>query len=92
MSATSRTDAPGRVLFGLVLAVVAAGLAYLGLAPEHWLRGVFVIAVGLAVGGVARAVLPSASAGPLAVRGRVFDVACYLLAAGAVAGFGLVVA
>lgn len=62
----------------VVLAFVVAGLGYSAAVPAHWLRGVLTMASGLIVGGLLRAVLPARQAGWLAVRGRTFDVLCYL--------------
>lgn len=68
-------------LFAVMLTTMAAGLTYLGVAPEHWLRGVVITSLGVLFGGLARLLIPSRLAGPLAVRSRRFDVACYLLGA-----------
>ena len=67
-------------------------ISLIGLAPEHWLRGVLIIASAFVVAGVARALLPDRRAGLLAVRGRMFDVACYLVLGGATIGFGVTAA
>jgi Protein of unknown function (DUF3017) len=75
--------------FAVVLLIAAAGLATVVVASQHWLRGVLVIASSLVVAGAARAVLPDRRAGMLAVRGKLFDVACYLVLGGAMIGFGL---
>lgn len=68
-------------LFGLTLITMAVGLTYLGVAPQHWLRGVVIVGAALAFGGLARAVTPARRAGPLAVRSKAFDVAVYWLTA-----------
>lgn len=90
-AATGPEPRAGRAAFALALLVVVAGSAYLGFAPEHWLRGVFVIAGGLSFAGLARLVLADRRAGPLRVRARWFDGGCFLLAGVAVAFFGVVV-
>lgn len=82
---------PGRAAFALALLVVVAGSTYLGVAPEHWLRGVFVIAGGLTFAGLARLALADRRAGPLRVRARWFDGGCFVLAGVAVAFFGVLV-
>jgi hypothetical protein len=62
----------------LVLLLVAGGLAYSAAVPVHWLRGVLIMASGMIAGGALRLVLPARRAGWLAVRGRTFDVVCYV--------------
>jgi hypothetical protein len=81
----------GEAPFVLVIAIVAFGFCYMVIASGHWLRGVTVVAAGLIVGGVLRAVLPNGLAGLLAVRSRFFDVLCYLGLGVAVFGFGVLV-
>jgi hypothetical protein len=63
--------------FGVVLLIELIGVCSVLLAPEHWLRAVGVLAVGMLVAGVLRLVLSSEQAGLLRVRHRPFDVACY---------------
>lgn len=70
------------VPFSLVLLIEIAGVVSVVLAPQHWLRAVGVLCVGLAVGGFFRLVLSNEQSGMLRVRRRTFDVACYW-------GFGL---
>lgn len=60
----------------IVMVIVGSGVIATAVAPTHWLRGVLVIGAGIAIGAIARAVLPPSRAGLLAVRGRVFDVIC----------------
>lgn len=81
----------GRVAFGAAVVVIAGGLTYLGVAPQHWLRGVLVVAAGLVFAGLARAALPDRIAGPLRVRRRWVDAATYLVVGVAVAAFGVMV-
>jgi Protein of unknown function (DUF3017) len=81
-----RTEAP----FLSVLAIVAFAVIYLAVGPTHWLRGSGIVATGLLVAGVLRAVLPQRRAGMLAVRGRWWDVCCYLALAVAIISTGLV--
>ena len=69
----------GELPFGLVLLIELAAVASVSIAPQHWLRAVGVMTVGLAVGGLLRLVLSDEQAGLLRVRGRSFDVACYWL-------------
>lgn len=68
--------------FGVVLLIEVAGAASVAVAPQHWLRAVGVMSIGMAVGGLFRLVLSNEQAGLLRVRRRTFDVACYW-------GFGL---
>jgi uncharacterized membrane protein YadS len=63
--------------FGVVLLIELIGVCSVLLAPEHWLRAVGVLAVGMLVAGMLRLVLSSEQAGLLRVRHRPFDVACY---------------
>jgi len=65
--------------FGLVMLIELAGVCSVFLAPQHWLRAVGVLAVGMLVAGLLRLVLSNEQAGLLRVRRRSFDVACYLL-------------
>ncbi len=82
---TLRSEAP----FALVLAIAIAGLGSVVVSSQHWLRGVLIAASALLVAGVARFVLPPRQAGLLAVRGRLFDTACYLALGGSIVLFGL---
>jgi hypothetical protein len=63
--------------FLLVMAIELGALAYAAAAPQHWLRAVGGMVVGLAVAGLFRLVLGNEQAGLLRVRSRTFDVACY---------------
>ena len=81
----------GQVVFGVALAVAVAGLVYLGVAPQHWLRGVFVVSGGLLFAGLGRLALPDRRSGPLLVRGRWFDGACFLAVGGLMALLGILV-
>jgi hypothetical protein len=65
--------------FGLVLLIELVGVCSVFLAPQHWLRAVGVLAVGMLVAGALRLVLPNEQAGLLRVRRRSFDVVCYWL-------------
>jgi DUF3017 family protein len=73
----------------IVVVLGAIGLAYTAAFPKHWLRGVLILALAMAVGAAFRATLPARQAGLLAVRSRFVDVLCYLGAAGAMATLGL---
>ena len=77
--------------FVTVVLIVALGFCYTLASGGHWLRGVAVMAAGLVLGALLRAVLPSATAGLLAIRGRLFDAVCYLVLGLAVFGFGVLV-
>jgi Protein of unknown function (DUF3017) len=68
-----RAQAP----FLLVLGIVVTVFVYLTISPGHWRRGTGAIAVAMLLAAVLRLVLPSPTAGLLAVRGRWFDVCCY---------------
>lgn len=74
-------------LIVLVLGVI--GLAYAAAFPRHWLRGVLILALAMALGAAFRVALPARQAGLLAVRSRFVDALCYLGAAVAMAGLGL---
>jgi uncharacterized membrane protein YdcZ (DUF606 family) len=73
---------PGRDLkelpFGVVLLIELAAVLSVALAPQHWLRAVAGMTVGLLVAGLLRMVLSDEQAGLLRVRRRSFDVACYV--------------
>ena len=81
-----RTEAP----FLTVLAIVAFAVVYLAVGPTHWLRGSGIVACALLVAGLLRLVLPQRRAGMLAVRGRWWDVCCYLALAILIIATGLV--
>ncbi|HSV66673.1 MAG TPA: DUF3017 domain-containing protein [Mycobacteriales bacterium] len=61
----------------LVLACAAGGLGYSAAVPEHWRRGVLVMASAMIMAGFFRLVLPARQSGLLTVRSRVADVLCY---------------
>lgn len=61
----------------IVLAMVAFGLVLIALA--YWRRGTAALALAMLLAGVLRAVLSERVIGVLAVRGKGFDVAFYLL-------------
>ena len=63
--------------FTLVLLVELLGLVLVALLPQHWLRAVGVLSIGLALAGLFRLLLSDEQAGMLRVRRRSFDVACY---------------
>ena len=63
--------------FGVVLLIELAGVCSVFIAPQHWLRAVGVLAIGMLVAGALRLVLSNEQAGLLRVRRRSFDVACY---------------
>ena len=51
ISVTVRQALSGNLPFVVVLGIVAAGILYSTVVPEHWLRGVVVTAIGVLVGG-----------------------------------------
>jgi uncharacterized membrane protein YadS len=63
--------------FGLVLLIELAAVLSVALAPQHWLRAVGGMTVGMLVAGFFRLSLTNEQAGLLRVRRRSFDVACY---------------
>lgn len=65
--------------FGVVLVVVLAGIVGVVAFPRHWLRGVLIVAAGFGLAALLRLMLGERQAGLLAVRGRAFDVLCYVL-------------
>ena len=66
----------GNGAFLAAAAVVAGGVGYTALAPQHWLRGVLLAAAGFLLGAVLRLVLPDGRAGMLEIRSRALDVLC----------------
>ena len=73
----------------LVIALGATGIAYSAAVPQHWLRGVLLLAFACAVAGMCRLLLPVRQAGLLVVRSRLVDVVCYAGLAVAITSFGL---
>jgi hypothetical protein len=69
----ARAQAP----FLTVLGVFVVVFGYLTISPDHWRRGVSVMAAGMLLAAAFRLVLPSAHAGLLAIRGRWWDAFCY---------------
>jgi uncharacterized membrane protein YadS len=65
------------VPFLIVLLIEILSLASVAAAPQHWLRAVGGMTVGIAVAGLFRLLLSNDQAGMLRVRSRPFDVACY---------------
>jgi hypothetical protein len=72
---------PGRDLkeipFGVVLLIELTAVLSVAVAPQHWLRAVGGMTVGMLVAGFLRLTLSDEQAGLLRVRRRAFDVACY---------------
>jgi hypothetical protein len=60
--------------YAIVLAGVAAGLAWMSLAAHHVKEGMLVVAGALLVAAASRLALPERRAGLLVARGRVLDV------------------
>lgn len=77
--------------FLIVILVDAGGFLGGVIWPQHWLRGVSVMAVGLVIGGGLRLVLTAPRAGWLVVRSRGADVFCYLGLGVLVFTFGVLV-
>ncbi|MDQ7805307.1 DUF3017 domain-containing protein [Amycolatopsis sp. A133] len=80
-----RRSRPGRFAqlpFAAVLLVVA--VAALRIFQYHWREGAGLIGVALLLAAVLRAVLPTAKAGLLAIRGKVVDIVTFTALAAAV--------
>lgn len=75
--------------FVVVVAIMIIAVVYLAIWPDHWRRGVGIIALAMFLGGVFRMLLPAPRAGVLAVRARWFDVACYLALSGVILGVAI---
>jgi hypothetical protein len=71
-----------QVPFTLVLLVVA--VAALRIFQYHWREGAALIGVALLLAAVLRAVLPTAKAGLLVIRGKVVDIVTFTALAAAV--------
>ncbi len=65
--------------FLLVLVGLALAFGYLLVDPGRWSRSTGIMAVSVLLAGVLRMTLPTGLVGSLAVRGRMFDTAGYLL-------------
>jgi hypothetical protein len=63
--------------FGVVLLIELIAVLSISVFPQHWLRAVGGMALGMLVAGFFRLVLTDQQAGLLRVRRRTFDVACY---------------
>jgi Protein of unknown function (DUF3017) len=63
--------------FGVVLLIELIAVVSIAVFPEHWLRAVGGMALGMLVAGFFRLTLTDRQAGLLRVRRRTFDVACY---------------
>lgn len=63
--------------FLVVLLIVVGAVGYALAQPQHWLRAVGAMSVGLLLAGLFRLLLSNEQAGMLRVRRRSFDVACY---------------
>jgi Protein of unknown function (DUF3017) len=71
--------ARANLAFLLAVSAFLAGFIYVTVDGVHWLRGVIVMGLAVCGGGVMRLALPERRAGILVVRGRAFDVFCYLV-------------
>ncbi len=69
--------------FLAVLATLLAAVCYLLANENEWRPATAIIAAAAVAAGLLRLVLPAGRVGQLAVRGRVFDVVCYLVMGGA---------
>jgi DUF3017 family protein len=63
--------------FGVVLLIELIAVLAIAVYPEHWLRAVGGMALGMLVAGFFRLTLTDRQAGLLRVRRRTFDVTCY---------------
>jgi hypothetical protein len=63
--------------FGVVLLIELVAVLAVALAPQHWLRAVGGMTLGMLVAGFFRLTLTDQQAGLLRVRRRTFDVTCY---------------
>jgi DUF3017 family protein len=68
--------------FAVVLLVMA--VAVLRIVQYHWREGAALIGAALLLAGALRAVLPTAKAGLLAIRGKIVDIVTYAGLAAAV--------
>ena len=75
--------------FLAVLALLAAAFGYLLVEPHRTGRVTGLFATAMLLAGVARAALPTARAGLLAVRGRWVDVLLYLALGGVILGLDI---
>jgi hypothetical protein len=75
--------------FTVVAALVVVSVLYLVVWPDHWRRGVGIVALALVVAGALRLVLPTQRIGMLAVRARWFDAVCYFGLAVVIVGVSL---
>ena len=74
----------GQKVYLAVMLVVAVGLVWA--MAQGWRVGLSLVAVGLALGAVARGCLPTSDVGLLAVRGRVVDTIMLTVVALTLAG------
>ena len=88
ISVSVRQALSGNLPFVVVLGIVASGILYSTVVPEHWLRGVVVTAIGVLVAGTCRLALSDRRAGLLRIRNRIFDAVCYFTLGGALILFG----
>jgi hypothetical protein len=79
------------VPFLIVLLVESAAIASAAASPQHWLRAVTGMSIGMMVAGFLRLILSDDQAGLLRVRRKRFDVAFYLVLGVAAFAFGIAV-
>lgn len=75
--------------FWTVLTIEVGALVYTAISPQHWLRAVGVMSIGLFLAAIARGSLTDEQAGSLRVRRRSFDVLSYLVFGVLAVTFGL---
>ena len=63
--------------FGVVLLIELIAVLAIAAFPQHWLRAVGGMVLGMLVAGFFRLTLTDQQAGLLRVRRRTFDVTCY---------------
>jgi hypothetical protein len=75
--------------FLVVLLIEMGSVGYAAAIPEHWLRAVGGMTIGMLIAGLLRLLLSDEQAGLLRVRRRPFDVACYWVLGVLAITFGL---
>jgi hypothetical protein len=79
------------VPFLVVLLIEAVAISSAAAAPQHWLRAVIGMSIGMCLGGFLRLVLSNDQAGLLRVRRKAFDVTFYWALGVAAFAFGVAV-
>jgi hypothetical protein len=78
-----------QIAFLSVLLVLAAAFVYLLVEGGRWGSTAGIVAAGVLLAAVLRAVLPLGRVGMLAVRSRWFDAACYMALGGVILAIDL---